>query len=112
MILSPKLMRALASYWKHKFETHPEDRVDAEALLATPTEKMLCDKNSSKLFFLSASAVYLKFGCFLRLYFGERNGRKPRSCRMHLSPGIVVSSSIVISSFLYLHSSIPVPIQT
>lgn len=60
----------------------------------------LADKNASisKVFRLSASAVYLKLGCLVMSYLSERKGRTPRSCKMHLPPSITASSSWLISS--------------
>ena len=60
----------------------------------------LADKNASisKVFRLSASAVYLKLGCLVMSYLSERNGRTPRNCKMHLPPSITASSSWLISS--------------
>ena len=46
MRLSPKLMRALSDYWKRRFGVCPEERVDAEALLAPPSAELLRDKDS------------------------------------------------------------------
>lgn len=46
MVLSPKLMRALTGYWERKFTTAPETGVDAAALLATPSDSVLSDRNS------------------------------------------------------------------
>ena len=66
----------------------------------------LADKNASisKVFRLSASAVYLKLGCLVMSYLSERNGRTPRNCKMHLPPSITASSSWLISSFATMSS--------
>ena len=52
----------------------------------------------SKAFFSSASAVYLKLGCLVMSYLSDKNGRTPRSWRMHLPPSITASSSCDMSS--------------
>jgi len=47
----------------------------------------LADKNASisKVFRLSASAVYLKLGCLVMSYLSERNGRTPQEIKIDLA---------------------------
>ena len=52
----------------------------------------------SKAFFGSASEKYLYFGCFVISNLSEKNGRTPRTCKMHLPPSMTAISSCVISS--------------
>ena len=52
----------------------------------------------SKAFFGSASERYLYFGCFVMSNLSEKNGRTPRTCKIHLPPSITAISSCVISS--------------
>ena len=42
---------------------------------------------------------YLYFGCLVILYFSEKNGRTPRSCKIHFPPSMTAISSSVISCF-------------
>ena len=52
----------------------------------------------SKAFFGSASDRYLYFGCFVMSNLSEKNGRTPRSCKIHFPPSMTAISSCVISS--------------
>lgn len=52
----------------------------------------------SKAFLSSASAVYWKLGCLVMSYLSDKNGRTPRSWRIHFPPSITASSSWLISS--------------
>ena len=55
-------------------------------------------RSTSKTFLLSASDRYLYLGCFVISNLSLKNGRTPRSCKIHLPPSMTAISSWVINS--------------
>ena len=55
--------------------------------------------STSNALFLLKSASSLYRLCFVMSYLLLKNGRTPRSCKIHFSPSMTASSSLLISSF-------------